>query len=112
MVVIEDLKRVKNGKRGTFSRKMNRRLSHWQYAYAADLLERRCEIEGVRLKGKTPGRLRSIVRLAVNGTNEIAEAISFFVSFVVIPIMPTSKLQRLLSYWDWRECMVSVRYQA
>jgi|SRR5262245_28059282 len=33
-VVIEDLKRVKDGKRGTFSRTMNRRLSHWQYAYA------------------------------------------------------------------------------
>src|SRR5215475_12841265 len=54
MVVIEDLKRVKNGKRGTFSRKMNRRLSHWQYAYAADLLERRCEIEGIRLERKDP----------------------------------------------------------
>jgi putative transposase len=53
-VVIEDLKRVKDGKRGTFSRTMNRRLSHWQYAYAADLLERRCEIEGVRLERKDP----------------------------------------------------------
>jgi putative transposase len=53
-VVIEDLKRVKDGKRGTFSRKMNRRLSHWQYAYAADLLERRCEVEGVRLERKDP----------------------------------------------------------
>jgi IS605 OrfB family transposase len=53
-VVIEDLKRVKDGKRGTFSRTMNRRLSHWQYAYAVDLLERRCEIEGVRLERKDP----------------------------------------------------------
>jgi IS605 OrfB family transposase len=53
-IVIEDLKRVKDGKRGTFSRTMNRRLSHWQYAYAVDLLERRCEIEGVRLEKKDP----------------------------------------------------------
>jgi IS605 OrfB family transposase len=53
-VVIEDLNRVKDGKRGTFSRTMNRRLSHWQYAYAVDLLERRCEIEGVRLERKDP----------------------------------------------------------
>jgi hypothetical protein len=43
-----------NGKRGTFSRTMNRRLSHWQYAYAVALLERRCEIEGVRLERKDP----------------------------------------------------------
>jgi IS605 OrfB family transposase len=43
-VVIEDLKRVKDNKRGTFSRTLNRRLSHWQYNFAVDLLERRCEI--------------------------------------------------------------------
>lgn len=53
-VVIEDLKKVKNNKRGTFSRTFNRRLSHWQYAYAVDLLERRCEIEGVGLERKDP----------------------------------------------------------
>jgi IS605 OrfB family transposase len=53
-VVVEDLERVKDGKRGTFSRTMNRRLSHWQYAYAVDLLERRCEIEGAPLERKDP----------------------------------------------------------
>jgi transposase len=26
----------------------------WQYAYAVDLLERRCEVEGVRLERKDP----------------------------------------------------------
>lgn len=30
---IEDLKRVKSGTRGTFSRRLNRRLSHWLYLY-------------------------------------------------------------------------------
>jgi putative transposase len=53
-VVIEDLKRVKDHKRGTFSRTFNRRLSHWQYAYAVDLLGRRCEAEGIRLERKDP----------------------------------------------------------
>ena len=50
MLVIEDLKQVKNGKRGKFSRQMNRRLSHkwpplgpWLYAYVADWLARCCE---------------------------------------------------------------------
>jgi IS605 OrfB family transposase len=37
-VVVEDLKRVKDNKRGTFSRTFNRRLSHWQYAYAVDFV--------------------------------------------------------------------------
>jgi IS605 OrfB family transposase len=53
-VVIEDLKRVKHNKRGTFSRVHNRRLSHWMYSYAVDLLERRCEVEGVRMERKDP----------------------------------------------------------
>lgn len=53
-LVIEDLKRVRDNKRGTFSRIFNRRLSHWQYAYAVELLERRCEVAGVRLERKDP----------------------------------------------------------
>lgn len=53
-VVIEDLKKVKHNKRGTFSRVLNRRMSHWQYAYTVDLLARRCEMQGVRLERKDP----------------------------------------------------------
>jgi putative transposase len=53
-IAIEDLKKVKNNKRGTFSRTFNRRLSHWQYAYAVDLLGRRCEAAGIRLERKDP----------------------------------------------------------
>lgn len=53
-LVIEDLKRVKHHKRGTFSRRLNRRLSHWLYRASTALLERRCEELGVRLERKDP----------------------------------------------------------
>jgi putative transposase len=54
VLCIENLKHVKRGKRGTFSRSQNRRLSHWLYAYAADVLTRHCEEHGVRLELKNP----------------------------------------------------------
>ena len=54
VLCLENLKYVKHGKRGTFSRGQNRRLSHWLYAYAADLLARCCEERGVRLELKNP----------------------------------------------------------
>ena len=53
-ICIEDLKRVKSGKRGTFSRRLNRRLSHWLYRTLGQLLERRCEELGIQLKRKDP----------------------------------------------------------
>lgn len=51
---IEDLKKVKQGKRGTFSRLFNRRLSHWLYRTLVQLLERKCEEEGIQLVVKDP----------------------------------------------------------
>jgi len=51
---VEDLKRVKHNKKGTFPRVLNRRLSHWLYAYTIELLSRRCEEHGVRLEKKDP----------------------------------------------------------
>ena len=54
VLCIEDLKHVKRGKRGTFSRQHNRRLSHWLYAYVADVLARHCEERGIRLERKHP----------------------------------------------------------
>jgi IS605 OrfB family transposase len=54
ILVIEDLKKVKSGKRGTFSRRFNRRLSHWLYAYAASLLQRHCEVFGIEVQRKDP----------------------------------------------------------
>ena len=51
---IEDLKKVKHGKRGTFSRVFNRRLSHWLYASVVTLLEQKCEELGIRLERKDP----------------------------------------------------------
>lgn len=54
VLVIESLKNVRSGTRGKFPPTLNRRLSHWLYAYAADLLQRRCEEEGVILQEKLP----------------------------------------------------------
>ena len=51
---IEDLKQVKSGTRGTFSRRLNRRLSHWLYASIVRRLEQYCEEYGVRLEKKDP----------------------------------------------------------
>ena len=62
ILVIEDLKQVKHGKRGTFSRVVNRRLSHWLYAYAVSLLERKCEESGVRLERKDPYKTSQFCR--------------------------------------------------
>lgn len=54
MLCVEDLKKVKSNKRGKFPRIFNRRLSHWLYAYVADVLARKCEEQGVRLVKKNP----------------------------------------------------------
>ncbi len=54
VLCIENLKYVKHHTRGTFSRKHNRRLSHWLYASIVDLLERYCEEHGVKLEKKSP----------------------------------------------------------
>ena len=51
---IEHLKHVRQGTRGKFPRTLNRRLSHWLYAYIADWLARRCEELGIRLLRKSP----------------------------------------------------------
>lgn len=51
---IENLKSARNGTCGKFPRSLNRRMSHWLYAYIADLLARRCEERGVRLESKSP----------------------------------------------------------
>lgn len=53
-LVVEDLKNVKKGKRGMFSREHNRRLSHWLYARVRRWLEQHCEEIGVRIEEKSP----------------------------------------------------------
>lgn len=54
VLCVENLKHVKHGTRGKFPRRLNRRMSHWLYAYITDLLARRCEEAGVRLIRKNP----------------------------------------------------------
>jgi IS605 OrfB family transposase len=53
-LVVENLNKVKNGKRGMFSRTHNKRLSHWLYAKVIRWLEQRCEEQGIRIEYKSP----------------------------------------------------------
>lgn len=53
-LVVENLKYVKHGKRGMFSRTHNRRLSHWLYARVRKWLVQHCEELGVRIEVKSP----------------------------------------------------------
>lgn len=53
-IVLENLKYVKHGKRGKFSRHANRLLSFWHYARVIDWLRQRCEEQGIRVEMKSP----------------------------------------------------------
>lgn len=48
-IVLEDLRYIKHGKRGTFSRHLNRLLSFWSLTRARDWLRCRCEEMGIRI---------------------------------------------------------------
>jgi IS605 OrfB family transposase len=48
-IVLEDLRYIKHGKRGTFSRQVNRLLSFWSLTRARDWLRHRCEELCVRM---------------------------------------------------------------
>lgn len=61
-LVVENLKYVKHGKRGMFSREHNRRLSHWLYARVIKWLGQRCEEQGVRLEFKSPFKTSQFCR--------------------------------------------------
>ena len=52
--MLEDLRYIKRGKRGTFSRQVNRLLSFWSLTRAVDWLRCRCEEKGVRIKYVSP----------------------------------------------------------
>jgi putative transposase len=53
-IVLEDLRYIKHGKRGTFSRQVNRLLSFWSLTRAQDWLKCRCEELGVRMTFVSP----------------------------------------------------------
>ena len=61
-IVVEDLKKVKHNKRGTFSRVFNRRLSHWLYKYSETLIERKCEELGIEVIRKNPWKTSQFCR--------------------------------------------------
>ncbi|MBO0858126.1 MAG: IS200/IS605 family accessory protein TnpB-related protein, partial [Chloracidobacterium sp.] len=48
-IVLEDLRYIKHGKRGTFSRHVNRLLSFWSTTRAVEWLKCRCEELGIRV---------------------------------------------------------------
>jgi len=54
VLVLENLKNVKKGKRGKFSRRVNRLLSFWLYAKVTNRLEQICEEQGVCIELKSP----------------------------------------------------------
>lgn len=53
-LVMENLKYVKNNKRGKFSRNVNRLLSFWLYAKVGKRLQQLCEELGIRIALKNP----------------------------------------------------------
>src|SRR5499426_922149 len=53
-IVLEDLRYIKHGKRGTFSRHVNRLLSFWSLTRAVNWLRCCCEEKGVRIKFVSP----------------------------------------------------------
>lgn len=66
VLVIENLRFLKSRTRGMFSRKHNRRLSHWQYAKVTNWLKQRCEEEGVRLVKVSPYKTSQYCRICNN----------------------------------------------
>ena len=54
VLVLERLKYVKTGRRGTFSRRFNRRLSHWLYKASEQRIRQYCEEWGIVVKQKNP----------------------------------------------------------
>ena len=62
VLCIEDLKHVKKFLRGTFPRRLNRRLSHWMYNFLAEKLAYCCEEQGIRLERKNPWKTSQFCR--------------------------------------------------
>ena len=53
-IVLEDLRYIKHGKRGTFSRHVNRLLSFWSLTRVVNWLRCQCEEKGVRMMFVSP----------------------------------------------------------
>jgi len=47
--VLERLKNLKKGKRGVWSRSVNRKFNHWLYGYVLRRIRELCEVAGVQL---------------------------------------------------------------
>lgn len=63
VLAVENLVKVKHGKRGTFSRTLNRRMAHWIYSSITDRLSRICEENGIELLYKHPAYTSQFCRV-------------------------------------------------
>lgn len=54
VLVLERLKHVKTGRRETFSRRFNGRLSHWLYRASEERIRQYCEEHGIVVRAKNP----------------------------------------------------------
>jgi IS605 OrfB family transposase len=63
VLVLEELKNVKSGSRGKFSREHNRRMSHWLYAKVTNWLKQRCEEFGIQIEFKSPYKTSQFCRI-------------------------------------------------
>jgi IS605 OrfB family transposase len=63
ILCIENLKHAKQFLRGTFPRRLNRRLSHWLYNFLAQRLACLCEERGIRVERKHPAYTSQYCRL-------------------------------------------------
>ena len=68
-IVLEDLRYIKHGKRGTFSRQVNRLLSFWSLTRARDWMRCRCEENGVRMIFVSPYSNYTTSNLIPNSVN-------------------------------------------
>jgi IS605 OrfB family transposase len=66
ILVLEKLRSVKSDTRGMFSRKYNRRRSHWLYAKTTQWLEQHCEEQGIGIKYVSPYKTSQYCRLCGN----------------------------------------------
>ena len=71
VLVLEGLRHVKTGRRGTFSRRFNRRLSHWLYRASEQRIRQYCEEHGIMVRFKSPLEDVAMLRMrASSGTGE------------------------------------------
>jgi putative transposase len=110
-IVLEDLRYIKHGKRGTFSRQINRLLSFWSLARAVNWLKCRCEELGVRIIFVSPYKTSQRCHGCGKIDSKIARGKGSDALVVGTKTMRITTQRRIWNTWDWRESIVSVYCQ-